>query len=642
MNTFRKAGILFLAFIMVMMVIFFATRNFFLKMVVDHFSARLRDNYHAELSLSAIQFSGFTGVSIQHLVLMPQDGDILLKIDSMYVQPSFFPLFIGRLKLKEAYVRNGLLNLTCGNNGCNYDSFLRGQKNEQQKTVSEKNYSSALNRMIRLMFDLTPQKASFQNLSISYSKDNRREQVNIPIFISSDRTVNGTLLNLSDGSRFYLDGVFSQNKRTFDFKIYPWEFSRTRVPILKLFANTDCRFDTLHCVLSKYEHASNLVSLAGTLSTDNFYILHPKISDELIGIHHADFSFAVNVGKENFELDSLSMLTLNQLVIHPYLNYKNASSKKYILKIQTNALPATDFFSSLPVGMFDAVTGIKAEGSLRYSLDLSLDSSQPDSVIFNSSLVKENFRIKRFGKEDLLKLNDNFLYSVYEHEKFVRSFMVDFSNPDFTPLDHISPYFRNAVMTSEDGSFFFHSGFNEDAFRKSIAANYKAGKFVRGGSTITMQLVKNVFLTRHKTVSRKAEEALIVWLIENNHLCSKERMLEVYLNIIELGPNIYGIGEASRFYFSKKPAELNLAESVFLASLLPRPKWFKYSFDESGNLKPYFADYYRVVANFLLKKNLITQEEYDHLQPRIELRGPAKNFVTPADSLPVMDEPETE
>src|SRR6185436_18879584 len=114
--------------------------------------------------------------------------------------------------------------------------------------------------------------------------------------------------------------------------------------------------------------------------------------------------------------------------------------------------------------------------------------------------------------------------------------------------------------------------------KKSIAQNYKAGKFVRGGSTITMQLVKNVFLSRNKTVARKAEEALIVWLIESNRLVSKERMFEIYLNIVELGPNIYGVNEASRFYFNKKVSELTMSESIFLASLLPRPKWFKYCF----------------------------------------------------------------
>jgi len=105
---------------------------------------------------------------------------------------------------------------------------------------------------------------------------------------------------------------------------------------------------------------------------------------------------------------------------------------------------------------------------------------------------------------------------------------------------------------------------------------------------------------------------------------------------------VYGIGEASQFYFNKRPADLTLAESVFLASLLPRPKWFKYSFDEHGNLKPYFADYYRVVANFLLRKNLISQEEYDQLKPHVELKGPAKMHITPADSIPVNEREEAE
>ncbi|MBK6838674.1 MAG: transglycosylase domain-containing protein [Bacteroidetes bacterium] len=185
---------------------------------------------------------------------------------------------------------------------------------------------------------------------------------------------------------------------------------------------------------------------------------------------------------------------------------------------------------------------------------------------------------------------------------------------------------------------FYHNGFNEDAFRKSIATNFKAGKFVRGGSTISMQLVKNVYLTRKKTISRKAEEALIVWLIENNRLCSKERMFEVYLNIIELGPGIYGIGEAAPFYFSKKPADLTLQESIFLASLLPHPKWFRYSFDKTGQLKPYFENYYRVVSNFLLKKNLITQIEHDALVPIIELKGPAREMVVPSDTIPEDDD----
>ncbi len=106
-------------------------------------------------------------------------------------------------------------------------------------------------------------------------------------------------------------------------------------------------------------------------------------------------------------------------------------------------------------------------------------------------------------------------------------------------------------MTSEDGSFFYHNGFNPNAFRESIVTNIKEKRFARGGSTISMQLVKNVFLTRNKTLARKIEEALIVWMIENKNLVSKQRMYEVYLNIIEWGPGIYGINQARQILFRK-------------------------------------------------------------------------------------------
>jgi membrane peptidoglycan carboxypeptidase len=110
-------------------------------------------------------------------------------------------------------------------------------------------------------------------------------------------------------------------------------------------------------------------------------------------------------------------------------------------------------------------------------------------------------------------------------------------------------------------------------------------------------------------------------------------MLEVYMNIIELGPDVYGIGEASQFYFSKSPAEITLPEGIFMASLLPRPKWVKYSFDTLGNLKPHFAGYYKIVSDYLLRRNLISQEEHDSLRPHIDLTGPAKDIIMPRDTV---------
>src|SRR6476620_7713093 len=116
--------------------------------------------------------------------------------------------------------------------------------------------------------------------------------------------------------------------------------------------------------------------------------------------------------------------------------------------------------------------------------------------------------------------------------------------------------------TSEDPSFMSHRGFITAAFKESITKNIKTKKFTRGASTISMQLIKNVFLTREKTLSRKLEEILLVYVLENNRISSKDRMLEVYFNIIEWGPNVYGIGEAAQFYFQKKPSDLTLNECL--------------------------------------------------------------------------------
>lgn len=225
------------------------------------------------------------------------------------------------------------------------------------------------------------------------------------------------------------------------------------------------------------------------------------------------------------------------------------------------------------------------------------------------------------------------MYTAYEKGKPMRSFMVGSSNPSYTPINSVSEFLKSALLTSEDGNFYTHNGFNEEAFKRSISANFKEGRFARGGSTISMQLVKNVFLTRNKTVARKVEEALLVWLIENNRIASKERMYEVYLNIIEWGPSIYGIGEASKYYFAKSPSELSLAESIFLAMIVPRPKAFKYNFDTDGKLRESVASYYSLVSAHMLKKGSINEEQKANLVPSIELKGAAKSLVLVKDSL---------
>jgi len=153
-----------------------------------------------------------------------------------------------------------------------------------------------------------------------------------------------------------------------------------------------------------------------------------------------------------------------------------------------------------------------------------------------------------------------------------RALVVGPQNPYWTPLAAISRTLVLCVVRAEDAKFFQHNGFDRDQVQDSFETNVEEGKYKRGGSTITMQLARNLFLWRQKLVVRKALEAYLTWRLEST--LEKKRILELYLNSAEWGPGIYGIGEASRHYFGKPPSALTLGESAMLAAILPSPlRW---------------------------------------------------------------------
>ena len=236
------------------------------------------------------------------------------------------------------------------------------------------------------------------------------------------------------------------------------------------------------------------------------------------------------------------------------------------------------------------------------------------------------------------KLNGPFVYRAIINDVPQRAILVGPGNPNYTPLSNISPYLRKCVLTTEDPSFFTHRGFINEAFKQSIVKNIKTGKFTRGGSTISMQLIKNAFLTREKTLSRKLEEILLVFIMENNRIVSKERMLEVYFNIIEWGPNVYGIGEASQFYFQKRPSELSINECLFLANIIPSPRKFMYQFNSEGNLKPYAVNRDKHIERLMLGRGILTSADTIYQLP-IMVTGRARTYLkAKPEALPKGDE----
>jgi len=138
------------------------------------------------------------------------------------------------------------------------------------------------------------------------------------------------------------------------------------------------------------------------------------------------------------------------------------------------------------------------------------------------------------------------------------------------PLSQLPRYFLQAVIVAEDGTFYTHGGVEWYEVRESLAKNLQEGRIVRGASTITQQLAKNLYLSTSKDPLRKAKEVIIALLME--HHLTKERILELYVNLIEWGDGIFGVDAASRSYFGKSASRLTLDEAVALAAVLPAPR----------------------------------------------------------------------
>ena len=142
----------------------------------------------------------------------------------------------------------------------------------------------------------------------------------------------------------------------------------------------------------------------------------------------------------------------------------------------------------------------------------------------------------------------------------------------WVPYERISPHLKRAIIASEDAKFVDHEGFDWDGIQKAIEKNQKRGRTVAGGSTISQQLAKNLFLTPTKSYFRKAEEAIITLMLEN--LWSKRRIFEVYLNVIEWGNGVFGAEAAARHYFGIGAAQLGPEQAAKLAGMVPNPRFY--------------------------------------------------------------------
>ncbi|HYM80343.1 MAG TPA: biosynthetic peptidoglycan transglycosylase [Candidatus Limnocylindria bacterium] len=290
---------------------------------------------------------------------------------------------------------------------------------------------------------------------------------------------------------------------------------------------------------------------------------------------------------------------------------------------------------SLPPSVLGPLLLVKVRGSWDYRLALDLDLSQPDSVTFEADVTPHRLVLDPARTTlPLFGLDRPFVAAIQLPRRQVQVRELSEANPSFRPLDRISPHLVYAVVTNEDGGFFRHRGFNPEAVKQAIAENLKAGAFRRGAGTITMQLARNLYAGHARTLSRKGQEVVLAWVLEHLTGLSKQRLLEIYLNIIEWGPGVHGAGEAARYYFDRDPSDLTIDQALFLSTVVPAPNRWRSRFAPDGSLRDDARAQMHFIGRAMTAKGWLDPAALpptDSLQ--VELAGRARAVLFPPDTV---------
>jgi hypothetical protein len=634
----RIAGIVIVSFLVILLIVgyvAYSKREALLQHAIERAKTKAKRTYNLDLEIGSAHFTGLSTVAFTDISVIPAQRDSLLSIKEFVVSVKILPLLFGDVKLADVSMQNGHLNLTDINHVKNFDFLFKRKRDTTEK--SKVDLAELSNNLVNQLLYKIPDNLTVNNFLISFTNDSSSFKLLTQAALIKNGELTSTI-NVNNGAAtWHFAGRMHPSDKDIDIKLYA-DGKKVELPFIEKRFKLKVNFDTLSTRLSKVEHSGGETRIYGYWGVRNLLINHPGVSSSDIVIANAGIDANVFVGENYVSIDSSSVIHLKKITAHPYIKYTLNPVKIYELKVNTGWVDAQDLFDSFPTGIFDSLQGIQVAGKLNYNLNIFLNAAKPDDVVFDSRLDKNDFRIISYGKTNLAKLNSEFTYVPYEKGKPMPPRLIGPGNPDFTPLEDISPNLRNAVMTAEDPSFYTNHGFVEESIRKSLATDFKQKKFKRGGSTISMQLVKNAFLSREKTLARKIEEILIVWMIENNQVMTKNRMLEVYFNIIEWGRNIYGIGEASRYYFGKTPAELTIGESIYLASIVPHPKTSLYAFMPDGSLRPGLAGYFNLIGNLMAGHGKAQRDSSNYGFYTVRLKEGLRQQVTPvtpaiADSL---------
>jgi len=331
----------------------------------------------------------------------------------------------------------------------------------------------------------------------------------------------------------------------------------------------------------------NAFSLSGNMELHDFAFFHAKISPNQI--HDMNAAAKLDL-VYSFNDDKLAVnpiaLTSGPITASGFINITNVRSNPVIeFELGAKDIKCSDLPKAIPPGFLPTITDLQIAGDT-FSPKLYGKIPWKDPLI--SSLKESGFENKCYPtviephKPSIIN-DPNYTFTT-DYTYFTDAITVGPGTKSFTPIDRIPPYVRAAMFLTEDKRFFDHGPLRISFIERALRLNLNSRKYVYGGSTISQQLTKNLFLDRRKNLARKLEEAFVAWRMEN--VVSKTRIFELYINMIEFGPDVYGITQAAKFYFNKTVEDLTPLEGAYLASLKVMPskggRFYKSGFPTSG------------------------------------------------------------
>jgi hypothetical protein len=352
--------------------------------------------------------------------------------------------------------------------------------------------------------------------------------------------------------------------------------------------------------------------------TPTLHMFHKSVASERIEVAPLTFTAAFNREQDQTEvrwnLPRLDLAASAGAHVEIDGSWTLAQKKRNSRARVSLRLPKQDcgaLYRSIPSTMLYGLHGARFSGEASLGLSLDVPLHMVAALNFDATADLSTCVAEELGEGvDIAKLMDpKAIFQVHDH-RLRRTFDVGQGTANWTNFSALPSHVWAAAMATEDFGFFGHEGFSPGFIERALRLNLRVRRYAYGGSTITQQLVKNLFLTRQKTLARKLVEAVLVWQVERH--VPKRRILSLYLNCIEYGPYIYGIRAAARRYFRTEPWGLRPVESAFIMNIKPAP-WAGYWIFKKRIISDFFINRALVIRRRLLRAGYINAAEAETL-----------------------------